>query len=138
MSQAEPLYVQEEYSNFEDAHRNLIDVISGIKTNIENNSGRSYSVAWATETRNHGSEYEVVGVKERTPDDTLQIEGASRGGKYDIIPHYEEPPRIRYHHPSFGDIKWEEEAAELIIMAGMFEYDPEEGFLDWAKERLPL
>jgi len=137
MSQAEPLYVQEKYSDSGVAHRNLIDVISDIKADIASNSGRRYSVAWATETHNHGSEYRVVGVKERTPDDTLQIEGASRGGKYDIVPHYAEPPKIRYHQPKFGDIKWTEEVTELIIMVGMFEYDEEEGFLDWAKNRLP-
>jgi len=138
MSQAEPLYVQEKYSSLEDAHRNLVDVINEIRTEIETNSGRSYSVAWATETRDHGSEYEVVGVAERVPDDALQIVGASRGGKYDIVPHYEEPPKIRRHYPDFGDVKWKEDATELIIMSGMFEYDPEEGFLDWAKERMPL
>ena len=138
MSQAEPLYVQQENTNFEDAHRNLIDVISEIKTDIENNSGRSYSVAWATETRDHGAEYEVVGIKELTPDDTLQIKGASRGGKYDVVPHYNEAPRIRYHNPEFGNVESEQEATELIIMTGTFEYDPDEGFLDWAIERLPL
>lgn len=138
MSQAEPLYAHEKHSNLEDAHRNLTDVISDIKTDLENNSGRSYSVAWATETRDHGAEYEVVGVKERIPDDTLQIQGVSRGGKYDIVPHYDEPPKIRYHHPDFGDINWKKDATELIIMTGMFEYDPEEGFLDWAKERFPF
>lgn len=134
MSQAEPLYVQQKYSDFENAHRDLIDVISEIKAD----SDRRYSVAWATETHDHGAEYVVVNVNERVPDDTLRIKGASRGGKYDIIPHYNEAPKIRYHHPDFGDIQWKKEATELIIMAGMFEYDSEEGFLDWAKNKIPL
>jgi hypothetical protein len=138
MSQAQPLYTQKKYSDPEEAHRNLIDVISEIRTDLENNSRRSYSVAWAAEGKDHGSEYEVVGVKERMPDDTLQIKGVSRGGKYDVVPHYDEPPRIRYHHPEFGDVKWKREATELIIMAGMFEYDPEDGFLDWAKSKFPV
>lgn len=138
MSQAEPLYVQERYSDFEGAHRDLIDVISDIKADLKNNSDRRYSVAWAVEGKDHGSEYEVINVQERIPDDTLQIQGASRGGKYDIVPHYDEAPRIRYHHPEFGDVMWKKEATELIIMAGMFEYDPEDGFLDWAKNKFPV
>ena len=136
MSQAEPLYVQEGHPTGEEPHLKLVDVISEIKTD---DSERNYSVAWATETHDHGAEYKVDSVKKRTPDDTLRIVGASRGGKYDIVPHYDGVPRIRYHHPDFGDIKWTEKATELIIMAGRFEYDPEErGFLDRTKDKLGL
>lgn len=35
MGQAEQLYVQQENTNFEDAHRNLIDVISEIKRRLK-------------------------------------------------------------------------------------------------------
>lgn len=138
MSQADTLYVHEKYSDPSDAHQKLIKEISYIKTEIESGSERKFSVAWATESRNHGSEYVVVGISERTPDDTLQIEGASRGGKYDIVPHHSEPPKIRYHHPNFGDIKWSEEATELIIMAGTLTYNKEDGYLSWIKGQLPL
>jgi hypothetical protein len=138
MSQADTLYVHEKYSDPREAHQKLIKEISYIKAEIESGSERKFSVAWATESRNHGSEYVVVGINERTPDDTLQIEGASRGGKYDIVPHHSEPPKIRYHHPNFGDIKWSEEATELIIMAGTLTYNKEDGYLSWIKGQLPL
>jgi len=138
MSQADPLYVHEKYSTPGAAHEKLIEQISYIKSELESGSGRNFSVAWATEGRDHGSEYRVVGVKERTPDDTLRIEGASRGGKYDVVPHYSEPPQIRYHHPNFGDVKWADEATELVIMAGTLSYSMEEGYLDWVKKQLGL
>jgi hypothetical protein len=138
MSQADPLYVHERYSDPRVAHEKLIEQISHIKTEIETGSDRKFSVAWATENHDHGSEYEVVDVNERTPDDTLQVVGASRGGKYDIVPHHSEPPQIRYHHPNFEDVKWIEEADELIIMAGTLAYDKEKGYLDWLKEQLSL
>lgn len=138
MSQADPLYIHEKHSDPKVAHEKLIERIAYIKTEIETGSERRFSVAWATESNDHGSEYEVVGINERTPDDTLQIEGVSRGGKYDIVPHHSEPPKIRYHHPSFGEVKWTKEATELIIMAGTLAYDEEDGYLDWLKGQLPL
>lgn len=138
MSQADPLYVHEKHSDPRVAHEKLIEQISYIKTELETDSDRKFSVAWAAEGRDHGAEYEVVGVNERTPDDTLQIVGASRGGKYDIVPHHSEPPQIRYHHPNFGDVNWTKEATELIIMAGTLAYNKEEGYLDWVKDQLPL
>ena len=135
MSQAEPLHVQDRYPDKHDAYLNLVEVISDIEKDRNENEDIKYSVAWATKNHDHGAEYRVINTGDRIPDNTLLIEGVSRGGKYEVVPHPREAPMIRYHHPKFGEehVKWAEEATELIIMFGRFEHNQDEGFIDRIK-----
>lgn len=126
MSQAAIQHDQGQYSDPTQAYQNLTEVISGIATDIKDNSEATYSVAWKTEDRDHGSEYRVVGRKSLALEDTLVIEGQSRGGRYQVIPRGSGPAVIRYTKPD-GSVGWEKQAEELIVMHGRFKWTSEKG-----------
>lgn len=137
MSQAAIQFDQSQYSGSVQAYQTLTDVISDIASDIESNTDISYSVVWKTKNHSHGSEYRVVDTKSLAMEDTLIIEGQSRGGRYQVVPRGSGPAVIRYLQNN--DIGWEEEAVELIIMYGKFEWSPEDGgtLIDRIKEKLP-
>lgn len=137
MSQAAIQHDQSQYSTSVQAYQNLTDVISDIASEIERNDGAIYSVVWETEGRNHGSEYRVVDTKPLAMEDTLIIEGQSRGGRYQLVPRGSGPAVIRYLKKD-GSIGWEQKADELIIMHGEFKWEPDKGVsvFDRIRDRL--
>ncbi|WP_152422415.1 hypothetical protein [Halorubrum californiense] len=137
MSQAAIQHDQSQYSTPVQAYQNLTDVISDIATDIESDEAVMYSVVWETENHNHGSEYRVVDTKPLAFEDTLIIEGQSRGGRYQVVPRGSGPAVIRYLQKD-DTVGWEEMADELIIMYGRFEWKPEKGgtLIDRIRDRL--
>jgi hypothetical protein len=126
MSQAAIQHDQSQYSTPLQAYQNLTEVISDIATEIENNEKVKYSVVWETKSHNHGSEYRVIDTKPLALEDTLIIEGQSRGGRYQVVPRGSGPAVIRYLQKD-GTVGWEQKASELIIMYGRFEWKPDKG-----------
>lgn len=130
--------IQHDQSQFQDplqAYQNLTEVISDIAVDIEGPNDIKYSVVWTTNKHDHGSDYRVVGTKPLALEDTLIVEGQSRGGRYQVVPRGSGPAAIRYLQPD-GTEGWVEEANELIIMYGRYEWDPEEdgGVRDWIRK----
>ncbi len=113
MSQAAIQHDQSQYSDPVQAYQNLTDVISDIATEIESNDGARYSVVWEVEGRNHGSEYRVVDTKPLALEDTLIIEGQSRGGRYQLVPRGSGPAVIRYLKKD-GSIGWKKRLMSLL------------------------
>lgn len=136
MSQAAIQHDQSQYSTPVQAYQNLTDVVSDIATEIESNNGATYSVVWKTENHDHGSEYRVVKTEPLALEDTLIIEGQSRGGRYQVVPRGSGAAVIR-HLQKDGTVGWEEEANDLIIMHGRFEWKPDKGgtLIDRIRER---
>jgi len=124
MSLAAIQHDQDQYSEPIQAYQNLNDVISDIAVDIETNDSAIYSVVWKTKNHNHGSEYRVVGTKLLAREETLIIEGQSRGGEYQVVPRGSGPAVIRYRNN--GSIGWEEDAEELIIMRGEHRWSSDE------------
>lgn len=138
MSQAAIQHDQNQYGSSMQAYENLTEVISDIAIDIESGSDATYSVVWKTPNHDYGSEYRVVDTESLALEDTLIIEGQSRGGEYQVVPRGSGPAVIRYRRND-GIIGWEEETVELIIMYGRFEWKPEGGgtLIDRIRERLP-
>ena len=136
MSQAAIQHDQSQYSTPVQAYQNLTDVISDIATDINSNDEVTYSVVWKTENHDYGSEYRIVGTKPLALEDTLIIEGQSRGGRYQVVPRGSGPAVIRYLQKD-GSVGWEEKAEELMIMHGRFEWKPDNGgtLIDRVRER---
>lgn len=138
VSQVAIQHDQSHYSKPVEAYQNLTEVISAIALDIQTDEEITYSVVWKTDNHDHGSEYRVVGTETIALEDTLIIQGQSRGGRYQIVPRGSGPAVIR-HLQNDGTIGWEEEANELIIMQGRFEWKPDAGgtLIDRIRERLP-
>lgn len=136
MSQAAIQHDQGQYNTPVEAYQNLTDVISDIAIDIETNEEIAYSVVWKTNNHDHGSEYRVVGTESIALEDTLIIQGQSRGGRYQVVPRGSGPAVIRYLQND-DTVGWEEEAKELIIMQGRFEWKPDAGgtLIDRIRER---
>lgn len=137
MSQAAIQHDQNQYSSPVQAYQNLTEVISDIKSELESDDGMKYSVIWETKNHNHGSEYRVVDTDPLALEDTLIIEGQSRGGRYRVVPRGSGPAVIQYlQNPN--SVGWEERAEELIIMHGRFEWKPENGgsLIDRVRDRI--
>jgi len=137
MSRSEIQYDQAQYQDPMQMYRTLTDVISDVAADIDGPDDIKYSVIWQTANRNHGSDYRVVDTEPLALEETLIIEGQSRGGRYQVVPRGSGPAAIRYLRPD-GGIGWTEEATELIIMYGRWNYDPDEdgGIRDWLDRRL--
>lgn len=132
MSSSKIEHDQSQYQDPLQAYQNLTDVVSEIATDIKNSNDIKYSVVWKTTNHDYGSDYRVVDTEPLALEDTLIIEGQSRGGKYQVVPRGGGPAAIRYIHPD-GGVGWEEKASELVIMYGRYEWDPEEDgkLRDW-------
>lgn len=133
----ELVYHLEGHDTDQDAYQALTDAISAVANNYQSNV---YTAIWKTKSRDHGSEYRVIDDDSLVGEDTLIIEGASRGGKYEIFPKPNNPPIIRYYKPN-GDIGWSEEAISLIITSGDFGYSKEEtgpAILEFVKDKFGL
>jgi hypothetical protein len=132
MSGTEIQHDQAQYNDPMQAYQNLTTVISDIAADILGPDDIKYSVIWKTPNRDHGSDYRVVDTEPLALEDTLIIEGQSRGGRYQVVPRGSGPAVIRQRLPD-GEIGWEEKASELIIMYGRYEWDPEEDgkLKDW-------
>lgn len=119
-----------------EAYQALTQAISEIADHLNQNV---YTAIWKSENHDHGSEYRVVDSSRILKEDTLIIEGASRGGTYEIVPKPNNPPIIRYH-PN-GEIGWTEEALSLVITLGTFAYQNEDDhptFFDFVKDQIGL
>lgn len=138
MSQAAVQFDQQHYQDAREAYQDLNEVISDIALDVKRDNDVTYSVVWETENHDYGADYRVIDTDRLALEDTLIIQGQSRGGTYEVVPKASGPPVVRYHHPE-GSIGWEEEASELIIMYGRFEYDPDErgNLVDWVREKIP-
>lgn len=132
MSGTEIQHDQAQYGDPIQAYQNLTNVISDIAADVIGPDDVKYSVIWKTPNHDHGSDYRVVDTEPLALEDTLIIEGQSRGGRYQVVPRGSGPAVIRYLLPD-GGIGWEEEASELIIMYGRYEWDAEEDgkLRDW-------
>jgi hypothetical protein len=137
MSQNQDLvYHLSKYESNRAAYEALSEAITTI---VENQSENVYTVIWESETHNHGSEYRVINSRPLVGEDTLIIEGASRGGTYQIVPKQASPPRIRYLLDD--DVKWDEEAISLIITSGKFAYektDNDARFIEVVRDKMGL
>lgn len=120
------------------AYESLTDVISDIAIGLDQTAEATYSVVWETQNHNHGSEYRVVASKPLAMEQTLIVEGQSRGGRYQIVPRGSGPAVVRYLRKD-NTVGWEEEATELIIMHGRFQWSPENGgtLIDRIKDKFP-
>ncbi|GAA0515553.1 hypothetical protein SAMN04488066_11588 [Halorubrum aquaticum] len=138
MSQAAVQHDQGQYGSPRAAYNNLTEVIAEVAVDLEQNNEATYSVVWKTTNHDYGSEYRVIDTKPLALEETLIIEGQSRGGKYQVVPRGSGPAVVR-HLRKDGTISWEEEAIELIIMQGQFKWEPEKGvtIIDKIRERLP-
>lgn len=138
MSQAAIQHDQNQYNSPVQAYQNLSEVISDIAVDIETDDEATYSVVWKTPNHDHGSEYRVVDTESLALEETLIIEGQSRGGRYQVVPRGGGPAVIR-HRRKDGSVGWEEEAVELIIMQGRFKWQPDNGgtIIDRIREKLP-
>lgn len=133
----EVVYQLGKYDSDEEAYEALTQAISEVADNLSQNV---YTAIWKSETYDHGSEYRVVRSSSVVKEDTLIVEGASRGGTYEIVPKPSNPPLIRYHHPS-GEIKWTEEVLSLVITSGTFAYQGEDEhptFFDYVKDQIGM
>lgn len=135
MSSSQIQHDQSQYQDPLQAYQNLTEVISEIAADVEGPDDIKYSVVWKTKNHDYGSDYRVVDTEPLALEDTLIIEGQSRGGEYQVVPRGSGPAVIRYRHPD-GSIGWEEKASELIIMYGRYEWNPEEDgkLRDWVKK----